>query len=195
MNYIISCNDAKAQGLTRYFTNQPCKKGHIAERLVKGRTCVECKRLNERKSETKKNYNALRYKKNRMEILTKAKARYKKHGPQRTYAKIWRTDNANKIRQYRKDRAGLYAFHAARRRKLIKLATPPWFEYNDVASLYEKCAELTKESGVLHEVDHIIPIKHSLVCGLHCLDNLRILTAFENRSKNNQFVPILSELS
>lgn len=39
---IISRLDAKAQGLKRFFTGEPCKNGHIAERGVSQGTCVEC---------------------------------------------------------------------------------------------------------------------------------------------------------
>jgi hypothetical protein len=34
MPEIISRAEAKARGLTRYFTGKPCKYGHIAERYV-----------------------------------------------------------------------------------------------------------------------------------------------------------------
>jgi 5-methylcytosine-specific restriction endonuclease McrA len=39
---IISRADAKAQGLKRYFTGKPCKRGHIAERRVDGKCCTIC---------------------------------------------------------------------------------------------------------------------------------------------------------
>ena len=39
---IISYADAKAAGLDRYFTGVPCSRGHIGERRVSSRTCVEC---------------------------------------------------------------------------------------------------------------------------------------------------------
>jgi hypothetical protein len=41
---IISRAEAKAQGLTHYFTGKPCKNGHVAKRLVAG-ACVECRLL------------------------------------------------------------------------------------------------------------------------------------------------------
>jgi 5-methylcytosine-specific restriction endonuclease McrA len=42
---LISRADAKAQGLKRYCTGDPCKHGHVAERLVSDYACVECSRL------------------------------------------------------------------------------------------------------------------------------------------------------
>ena len=39
---LISRQEAIEQKLTRYFTGEPCKHGHIAEKLLSNRTCVEC---------------------------------------------------------------------------------------------------------------------------------------------------------
>lgn len=39
---IISRRDAAAQGKKRYFTNVPCKYGHIAERWVSSGMCKGC---------------------------------------------------------------------------------------------------------------------------------------------------------
>lgn len=41
---IVTLKHAKAQQLKRYFTGEPCKNGHIAERLVVNHNCVECSR-------------------------------------------------------------------------------------------------------------------------------------------------------
>lgn len=43
---IISRGEAKARGLTRYCTGRPCNRGHVAERTVLRKTCVECIPLN-----------------------------------------------------------------------------------------------------------------------------------------------------
>jgi len=39
---VICRADAKAAGLKRYFTGEPCKRGHVAERGVNHKHCVEC---------------------------------------------------------------------------------------------------------------------------------------------------------
>lgn len=41
---IISRKEAIAQGLSKYFTGQPCKNGHVAERYVHSRECIACRR-------------------------------------------------------------------------------------------------------------------------------------------------------
>lgn len=38
----IDRQTAKSLGLKRYFTGNPCKKGHVAERWVSSLTCIEC---------------------------------------------------------------------------------------------------------------------------------------------------------
>lgn len=43
--YVIK--EAKEQGLTRYFTGEPCKYGHIDERHIGNRTCVACQRISD----------------------------------------------------------------------------------------------------------------------------------------------------
>ena len=45
----ISRTDARAQGLSRYFTGKPCKRGHIAERILASGTCIECSKIIEAK--------------------------------------------------------------------------------------------------------------------------------------------------
>ena len=41
--------------------------------------------------------------------------------------------------------------------------------------------------GTPHQVDHIIPLRHHLVCGLHVPWNLQILGDEDNNRKNNSF--------
>jgi hypothetical protein len=39
---VISREEARKQGLNKYFTNKPCKRGHISERYVSIQACIEC---------------------------------------------------------------------------------------------------------------------------------------------------------
>ncbi len=68
-----------------------------------------------------------------------------------------------------------------------KEATPKWANMEKVRAIYDRAAELTLTTGILHEVDHIIPLRHPLVCGLHVETNLQVLTQIENRKKSNKF--------
>ena len=68
-------------------------------------------------------------------------------------------------------------------------ATPPWLteeHKNQIKIFYVKSKKLTIETGVQYSVDHIIPLKGKLVCGLHVPWNLQVITHRENCSKNNR---------
>jgi hypothetical protein len=41
---LVTREDAKSSGKTRFFSGEPCKRGHIAEQYVVNRKCVECQR-------------------------------------------------------------------------------------------------------------------------------------------------------
>lgn len=57
----------------------------------------------------------------------------------------------------------------------------------EIKKIHRKCKLKFKETGIEHHVDHIIPIKNDLVCGLHVPWNLQIITGSENQSKLNKF--------
>jgi hypothetical protein len=67
-------------------------------------------------------------------------------------------------------------------------AMPAWVDRAALLGFYKEARRLTVEAGVPHHVDHIIPIKHPLVCGLHIPENLQVLPAKDNRLKSNRFV-------
>jgi len=48
--------------------------------------------------------------------------------------------------------------------------------------------KITAETGIKHEVDHIIPIKGKNVSGLHVPWNLQILTKSKNAKKRNRVI-------
>ena len=70
--------------------------------------------------------------------------------------------------------------HKAMRRSGSK-RMPPWADMEAIAAIYRQAKALGKT------VDHIVPLNSRLVCGLHCEDNLRIVSAEENRKKGNKF--------
>lgn len=55
----------------------------------------------------------------------------------------------------------------------------------EIKLIYEECRALSRGKGLFH-VDHIVPLQHPRVCGLHVPWNLQILTASDNCSKSNK---------
>ena len=70
-----------------------------------------------------------------------------------------------------------------------KNATPSWSDPRTRQHFYEAAVEMSDAFGEEHHVDHTIPIKSKHVCGLHCEDNMQLLTAKENNLKNNLVWP------
>jgi len=54
--------------------------------------------------------------------------------------------------------------------------------------IYALSSLRTQLTGVEHQVDHIVPLNHAKVCGLHTPNNLQIITATENHKKYNTWV-------
>ena len=79
------------------------------------------------------------------------------------------------------------AHHAAKRRANLKSGTPPWADNKAIEAKYKEAAELTKKTGVIHHVDHVIPLTNHKVCGLHVETNLQVIPATENIRKRNSF--------
>ena len=75
------------------------------------------------------------------------------------------------------------ALNANRRAQKIQ-ATPRWYNFKEVDVIYKEARSLGED----YHVDHIVPLQGKLVCGLHCKDNLQILTAVDNLKKSNKHV-------
>ena len=75
------------------------------------------------------------------------------------------------------------------RRDLRRKATPSWANKFFISEIYDLARGRTKVMGVKWQVDHIVPLKNDLVCGLHVEQNLRVVLATENRSKKNRYWP------
>ena len=73
------------------------------------------------------------------------------------------------------------------RKDIHRLTKPSWANDEAINEVYKAAKLLTELTGVRYHVDHIIPIRHPLVCGLHVENNLRAIPATENMQKSNSF--------
>jgi hypothetical protein len=163
---VISRKEAKAQGLTRYFTGKPCHKGHVSERFVSTRTCFVCN-----------NDSAVReYTRDPEKAAARSKAWRDKY-PDRTRAFFTK---------WRKKNLGYDAFRVTYRKAQKLEATVSWADNKKIKAIYAEAKRLTVETGIEHHVDHYYPLQGEFCCGLHVENNLHILTADENCRKGNQ---------
>jgi hypothetical protein len=216
-----SPKEAKALGLDRYHTGKPCKHGHVADRRVGDRACVDCGAAKQR----------AHYERNRDEYLERQRDwQQANRDKTRAASKNWKDSHADRVKayqaQYARDNAETLS-EAARQRRLadpekhrewqrrwaennrgrknaltaayakhVKLATPRWLTNRDWAEItarYEEAVRASQETGAAHQVDHIIPLRGEWVSGLHVPENLRVISAAENARKKNAFLPELLE--
>ncbi|MHA6164151.1 HNH endonuclease signature motif containing protein [Pseudomonas sichuanensis] len=84
-------------------------------------------------------------------------------------------------------RKEVLGWNANKRRAALKNATPSWADHAAIDAFYTDARRLTAETGVMHEVDHIVPLQGRRVCGLHVEANLQILTKIDNVKKHSKF--------
>jgi hypothetical protein len=166
--------------LTRYFTGEPCKHNHVAERSTVNATCIACQQ---------------QYQKANREKYNQRNAKYRKENPEKARDSVWQwytahRDYVNGAKE-RWDRTNPEKRRANRsiQRANQRNATPPWLTKEhlaQMAAIHEQAMLCTQLTGVKHDVDHIEPLRGKDRCGLHVPWNLQILTAIENCSKSNR---------
>jgi len=154
------------------------------------------KDFEEKNKEHRATYRKKYYEQNKAIILAKGRE-YDKANPEKILAKAkkYREANPEKIAEisqnYRKNNPAIFSYHASKRNLAKLQRTPKWlteFDELKIKCLYQVAAMRTKESGQKWHVDHVIPLRGKLVSGLHVPNNLRVITAVENRQKKNAYV-------
>ena len=104
----------------------------------------------------------------------------------------WYVDNKDKHLEnskiwYQANKSRKLETTTAREKRCV-LATPVWADRELIKELYALAQKLTEQTGIPHEVDHIIPLQGKEVCGFHLEDNLQVITQAENRRKSNKML-------
>ena len=105
------------------------------------------------------------------------------------YVKNKETHLASSKDWYAKNKHRKLAMVAAREDR-CKRATPIWANKELILSIYVKAKQITAETGIQHDVDHIIPLRGKNVSGLHVAENLQILSSVENKRKAAKYLQI-----
>ncbi len=104
---------------------------------------------------------------------------------------IWKHENGDRRKEYNKgwaDRNKDKRMATCSKRRASKLnATPAWADHEKIRMVYAECIRLTSETGVIHEVDHIVPLQGKNVCGFHVHYNLQAIPRDNNRTKGNRY--------
>lgn len=205
--------EAMELGYKFYFTGKPCKNGHIEPRKTKRGKCLGCQRKNARENYQNHRNDKLEYAKQWRENNPEYAKEYNKNHPE--CQRKWRENNREKHndgnRQWRENNPDYYKkYYEENREKRLERSrkwskenperkreiiynrkaskmqrTPIWADREEIRKFYKEAERLTKETGIIHQVDHYYPLQGKTVSGLHVAENLQIITKVENSSKNN----------
>lgn len=172
---MISRTAARAAGLLRYFTGEPCKHGHVAERFVGNRQCVECGRADNHR------FYAANQDAQRARCRENARANKDKIRAQRiTNPDVWRRACAKWAKKHPEKRRAVN-----NRRRALKYASGENYRASDIADILKrqrgKCAYCAIElKRTVRHIDHIMPLAGG---GGNGRRNLQLLCQSCNHSK------------
>lgn len=208
----VSRSEAKLLNVPQYFTGKPCKQGHLAPKFTCSGSCTEClagrrrdymRKWAAENPEAKKQRAAEWYDKNRDEVIERVRANYykdldKSRQRARDYAeshkkeaveraKKWKENNPEraKLNDANRDPVKLHSAKA-KYRAAKRQACPPWVDHDHMARIhdvYRLRRKVSEQTGVVHEVDHIVPLQGKTVCGLHVWWNLRVIPKEDNNRR------------
>lgn len=181
--------EAKALGLRRYFTGRLCANGHLSQRSTRKATCLACQReFNTRyfavEADLKRELNnaaSREYRKRHRDLVReRSKRRPKNPAGQRIRRERYVAKNRERY-------LALAAAAVAARRSRSTRTKLGRMHLAEIKAVYQEARRVSTETGVPHEVDHVIPLFGRTVSGLHVPWNLQILPKRENRMKSNKF--------
>jgi len=126
---------------------------------------------------------------NHARVLANARA-WKEKNPEK--AKKFRNESVRRWHAKNPDRRTAYV----RQYQASKLkAMPAWASKFFIAEAYHLAKLRENLCGGKWHVDHIVPLRSKIVCGLHIEQNLRVIHGAENSRKGNRHWPDMPALS
>jgi 5-methylcytosine-specific restriction endonuclease McrA len=165
---IIPRQEARKQGLSRYFTGKPCKKGHFVARITRSGQCTECLALWRVANRSRIQLSQKKYVVNNIEKLYECRKRWTRDNPDKDKVahQKWSARNPEKVRASGRRWGAKYpdkvaAKSARRRARLLKSGENyTASDLREIMALQKgKCAYCkTLLQGRRKCVDHIIPL-------------------------------------
>lgn len=181
MKTCAKCGEAKAFSMFGRDASQPDAMNRQCKACVNARLAKHRASNGERRREICAKYRQG----NREQVRESYRRWYESPGAaekKRVYEAANRDASRERKKRWREKNPLQYAIYKTRVRK----ATPPWADVRAIQAFYAEARRLTRETGIPHEVDHVIPLQGAAVSGLHVHTNLRVVTRMENRMKSNR---------
>lgn len=194
----IKCHTSRP--LTDFYYRNDRKSGDRRRNDCKFCCVKRCRSWHVENDDRVKKYKHRWNKENSGEILPKRRKYWKENADRlnaaakkkkEEYRKKNRDACNKRINDWKRRNKGSLAFYSRTRKARLLQAIPKWADLDKIEQFYVESNRLTKETGVAHHVDHIIPLigGGGKVCGLHCEQNLRVITKEENLKKNGYYWP------
>jgi hypothetical protein len=181
-NYLKNIELRKAQNKEWYLANREKALAKQRENVLSRYEEVKeyQKKYRQENKEKSKEYKRQYYLENKEKVLNKS-LKYQKENPDKTL---------KRNKKYKKTEKGRINFQVYRnaRRKRERHASLGGIFHKEILAIYNECKRITLQTGIKHEVDHIIPVMHKDVSGLHVPWNLQIIPAKANKQKTNKLV-------
>jgi len=203
---VVTRSEAKALGLVRYFTGEPCKSGHIDERNVSSGSCLACMRLKAtairstddgraRYAKSKRDHRARNKekcreygKRYREDHADEHSARFRRWHESASKDPEYRGRKAAATRRWSSENKGRARLADSIKRARRRNARPADFGELDrlvIEEAFDLARRREEQTGIKWHVDHMVPLSRG---GAHSWDNIQVIPAEVNLWKRNRMV-------